>query len=304
MRRLPSLLLALLAALALSAAPAHAATPPDAVQLGVSLPADAVQAKPGDHIQLAFAVANAGDNPLRVRLAQRQVRLGDNGTITMLSVPDPTWAPATTVPSDALTVPAHRSLTIAVPTVVPALSPDVYLVGFEVTTVPLPGNTVHVLTSVGAYVPVDVPGPRDRRLHATLRAPRVVWGAATELHLDVANAGKSSLYFWGDEQGKRIDKAFLPAGHHRTIPVAVHHAMGLGSATSHVFYNRADNQVVEAAVARPRILFLPPTEVLIIAAMVVALLVLGAAFRGRRRRAGTVAAAATTPTSVNGRVWI
>jgi hypothetical protein len=278
------------------AAPAGAAPTDAGVRLGVALPADAIPAQPGAHVQLGFAVTNGSDDPLAVRVTQRQLALGDNGAVTLQAAPDPVWAPGMTVPEAPVTVPAHGSARVTVPTVVPDLPPDVYLVGFQVTSLPTADARVQILSSVGAYVPVDIPGPRDRRLTAHIAAPGFVWGGAAHTQLDIVNAGRSSLYFWGEDGRMRMDRTFLPSGHRRTVALDLRHPVGLAHAHPRVFYNGADNQVVQVDVTSRRMLFLPPKQAVAAGGALVAVAVAECVRRRRKRRVGSrVAARAAAP---------
>jgi hypothetical protein len=177
-------------------------------------------------------------------------------------------------------IPADGYQTLSIPLVMPQLAPDTYLVGLLVTPLNDQPN-VRVVSAIGSYATIDVPGPRDRHLTATLHTPGIVWGASHKITLVATNTGRSSLWFWGEHGAQRIPRLLVPAGHHRTLSLAAHAAFGLGIKHVRVrlFYNRSDAQVVQLTAQRT-ILFVHPGY----GAAAVALIVLAIAAVLRLRR--------------------
>lgn len=280
-------LLALAAAVLLPAAPAVAQ---GTGAVGVSVPTDPVQARPGERVQLPLRITNPSDQRLQVRVEQRALTVGSEGRVELLDGPDPRWRSQLVLPLEPLDIPAQGYRDLALPLDTPHLAPDTYLVGILVTPlVADPG--VRVVNAVGAYIPVDVPGPRDRRLHATLATPSVVWGGTADVAVAVRNTGASSLYFWGEHGRTRIEKMLLPTQQHRTIPVSIHQRFGIGRQRLSVrlYYNRTDAQVSQITLTRT-VIFVHPAYPAVAAGLLAAAL----ARRLRRRQPRPVLATAAT----------
>lgn len=231
---------------------------PGPVGLGVSVAADPIPAEPGHQVPLALRISNPSGTPVSVEIAQRALALGDNGRMTILDHPDPKWAPYIRMPNAPVMIPAQGFRDLSMPLDVPLVAPDSYLIGFLVTPTAT-GVGVHVLTSAGAYVAIDVPGPRDRRLSAHLVAPGVVWGRLARAKLAVVNVGASSTWFWGEDATQRLPKTFLPAGRQRSVPLSIRARLGLGveHVRARIFYHRSDAQVIEID-TRHTVVFIDP----------------------------------------------
>ncbi len=241
-----------------------------AMVFNVSTPAEPVQGAPGHQVVLPLRITNPGTHAIAVEIRQRALDLGDNGQVSVLDHADSTWGSHVQVPADPVTIPAggYRQLDLRLR--VPSVAPDTYLVGFLIT--PLgSGDGVRVVTAIGTYVLVDVPGPRDRRLDLALHAPTLSWSNTAVGDAVASNVGRSSLWYWGQQGDQRLPRAFLPAHRFRTITVVADSAMGLGVARLHLqlFYNCTDRQVCERDVARSVLLIHPAYPVATLALMFV-----------------------------------
>jgi hypothetical protein len=265
-RLLTVVLLAGAAAL-VPAAPAPAQTAQAGTALGVSVPPDPVRAVPGERAEFPLRVTNPSARPVSVRFQQRALALGDNGRVEFLDGPDPRWASHLGLPAEPAEIPAGGYREFAFPLDTPRLAPDTYLVGVLVSpVVTAPG--VQVVSAAGAFVAVDLPGPRDRRLQAALHAPGLVWAAAADVSLTV--------------------RSFLPSGKERSRPVSVSQRFGLGvqRVSVRIFYNRSDAEVAQAVVTRS-VVFVHPAYP---AAAAVLLVAVPLAWRLRRRHRRLLAA--------------
>jgi hypothetical protein len=279
-RRLLTVVLLAGAAALVPAAPAPAQTAPAGTALGVSVPPDPVRAVPGERAEFPLRVTNPSRRPVSVRFQQRALALGDNGRVEFLDGPDPRWASHLGLPAEPVEIPAGGYREFAFPLDTPRLAPDTYLVGVLVSpVVTAPG--VQVVSAAGAFVAVDLPGLRDRRLEATLRAPGLVWGAAADVSLTVRNTGDGALYFWGEHGRTRYERSFLPSGTDRSRPVSVSRRFGRGveRVSVRIFDNRSDAEVAQAIVTRS-VVFVHPAYPVAVAVLLVAVPL---AWRLRRR---------------------
>jgi hypothetical protein len=279
---------------------ASAAAPP-ASDVTVSTPADPITGVPGQTVALPVLIANNTAEPVYFTIAQRAMRLGDEGAVRMLDTPDPVWSGLQLPTADLLlTAGEYRRFQFRLR--IPEIGPDTYLVGIVVTPRPArpsPGQ-VQIVGAVGGLFTIDVPGPRDRRLRAALELRRVVLDGSAEGRVRVTNVGRSSLYFWADHgvevspggsagSPERISRTFLPSGHNRSFPVGVSAPFGIGRARvlSNVYHNGADNQVLEDTVTGDVWLVHPayPTAVLVLLLGLGALLAVRLAHRHIAARA-------------------
>ncbi|MFN8035852.1 MAG: hypothetical protein U0V73_07960 [Acidimicrobiia bacterium] len=210
--------------------------------LAVSVPPDPVTFDQDGHATVHLRVSDPGGSDVPVTFQQRALELGDNGTVHTLTDVDPRWGPHVELPKGEFVIPAqgYQEFDVKV-TKPPDLAPDVYLVGFVVTPRPAPSGSVQAINQIGSYFTVDVPGPRDWRIEATLALPTFKLGGEVDGKVVVRNVGRSSLRFWGDvterffpfgsPKQQRIEKLFLPSGKWRSIPVSAAPRWGIGIVT-------------------------------------------------------------------------
>ena len=260
--------------------------------IGVSVPADPIPAIPGRWVALPLRVTNPGATPVAVHIEQRALELGDNGRISVLTGPDPSWAPQLQVPPGPVDVPAQGYAEVSLNLRVPNLAPDTYLVGFLVTPM-VPQSGIQVVNAIGTYFAVDIPGPRDRRIAASLHAPAFVWGNSAQATVTVSNIGHSSVSFWGEAGSQRVLKTFLPSAHHRSVTVATSSHFGLGkqTVTVHLFYNGTTDAQVREVTVSGTTWFVAPLYPIVAAGLVLVVLAVVAV---RRRIPRTM----TRPTAV------
>ena len=160
------------------------------------------------------------------------VTLGNNGATAFTGEPDPLWADRTSYPRNAITIPAQHYEDTAIVVHMPAqISPDLYYIGFVVTPVPTASGQVVVINQIGAFLTIDVPGPRVRSLTADLTTRGFNWGPIhinslvvgdhVDGKLTVDNTGASSVLFFGENDvtskpfsgppiQQRISRSLLP----------------------------------------------------------------------------------------------
>ena len=160
------------------------------------------------------------------------VTLGNNGTTAFTGVPDPLWASRTSYPRGDISILGQHYVDLSITVHMPAqISPDLYYIGFLVTPVPTATGQVVVINQIGAFLTVDVPGPRVRSLAADLTTDGFNWGpihlgwlvlgAQVTGKLTVENTGASSVLFFGENDAtsapisgspsqQRISRSLLP----------------------------------------------------------------------------------------------
>ena len=198
-------------------------------------------------------------------------------------------------PAGVLTIPSRgyldTALTVRMPT---QISPDLYFIGFLVTPEATGAGNVKVVNRIGAFVTIDVPGPRARELRATLAGSGLVFGSQTRDRLRVWNSGQAAVRFWGEADStsspgggsahqERLDKALLPIGRTRFFTVSGSPAWLVGFVTMkvHVVYPDNTEASTKELVVSKRALVVNPL------ALVAAFLVvvnLGGTWWVRRRR--------------------
>jgi hypothetical protein len=116
-------------------------------------------------------------------------------------------------------------------------------IGFLVSPVPQVSGQVVVINQIGAFLTIDVPGPRVRALSADLSTIGFNWGPIhintlvigdrVDGKLKVHNIGPSSVLFYGENDvtsapisgapsQQRIRRSLLPIGRSRWFAVAAH----------------------------------------------------------------------------------
>jgi hypothetical protein len=226
-----------IAPLSALAASSPAAGPSIARSIAVSVPADPVSLTPGQIAAVPIRVLNPGSSSVTVTVRGVGVALGDDGTTSFTGKPDALWAARTTFPAGDITIAAQHYVDLSVTVEMPAtISPDLYYIGFLVTPVATVSGDVEVINQIGAFLTINVPGPRVRALSAELTSTGFNWGP---IHIDnlvignrvdgrltVSNTGASSVVFYGENDvtsspvsgsptQQRIGRSLLPIGRSR-----------------------------------------------------------------------------------------
>jgi hypothetical protein len=295
MERIPRLLALLCAvALCIGGASGAVAAGPDTESgphpIGVSVPPEPVSVEPGLPSVVTVRVLNPGTAPVTVAPSPAYVQLGDDGAVTVTANPDPLWQGRADFPPGWhgwFVVPANGFLDIPLTVRVPAqLSPDLYFVGFFVTPLATGTGSIQVVNRVGSYVTLDVPGPRDLELSASLGGSAFVLGTQSEKTVRVRNVGGAVVQFWaendttsslggGTPYQQRFDKSLLPFGHERSFTVVGKPAWPIDLVTTkvHVFYPGVTADSTKEVVLTKRMLVvnpLVPAALLVLAAAAVA----------------------------------
>ncbi len=226
-------------------APAHAGNN----GITVSLPPAAIRAEPGVVAQIPLRVSNNNvDFAVRFSIVQRALSLGDDGRIEVLAEPDPAFA-TLSLPADEQTLDPGTYRDYVFDFTVPPLAPDMYLIGLLVTIHNEQWGAVTVQGQVATFATLDVPGVRDRRLHAELHLPGFRLGTSASGQAVLSNIGGASFQTWGEIDAgggipERIPKTFLAAGHQRSLDVSTSAKWGIGrkDVTISVYHNITDSQ--------------------------------------------------------------
>ena len=208
---------------------------------------------PGETAAIPIRVLNPGTSPVTVTVRSEGITLGDNGTTAFSGRPDPLWAGHTTFPPGDITIPAQHFVDLSVVVHMPTqIDPDLYYIGFLVSPIPTVSGEVVVINQIGAFLTIDVPGPRVRALSADLTTTGFNWGP---IHIDalvvgdqvdgrltVRNIGASSVLFFGENDvtsapirgspfQQRISRSLLPIGRSRWFAVAARPAFPIDLVT-------------------------------------------------------------------------
>jgi hypothetical protein len=286
-----------LAVVALAALPALAttATPGGGLRsLAVSVPPDPVPVAAGARVRTAIRVVNPGTRPVTVVVRGHGATLGDDGKITMASG-DPGWQGRQRFPVNPLTVPARGYVDVPVAIRVPKrVAPDLYFVGFLVTPLATGAGNVHVVNQIGSFLTVDVPGPRERELQASLHVPGVTLGGRASGILQVANIGRAAVRFWGENDSSaspggaplqhRLDPSLVPVGRSRSFVVTGSAAWPVSMVTLsvHIVYPGRTEAATREIVLTRRVLVIQPWVVLAAFGVTIAVPLL-LIYRRRRR---------------------
>jgi hypothetical protein len=304
-------LLALLLGVALSVGTASIAVTAPLPQSGprplaVSVPPEPMAVVLGAASVVNVRVLNPGTEPVSVTVTGGAVQLGDDGAATVSADPDPQWQGLVDFPPGPLTIPAAGYVDAPLTVRVPAeLSPDLYFVGFLVTPLATGVGNLKVINQIGSFVTLDVPGPRDRELTASLSGSHFALGWQGEKTLRVSNVGHAAVRFWGENDTtsfpgggtlhqQRIEKLLLPVGHERSFTVTGKPAWPIGIVTMkvHVLYPGRTEDSTQEVVLTKRVLVINPI------ALAAVLISVGVAIafwiRRRRRRRGRAAAGPPT----------
>jgi len=303
--------------LALSIVPAGAATPdafraapspadtgqPDAPprSLAVSIPSEPVQLPPGGTTTIPLRVINPGDRPVTVTITGRQLHFEDNGHLRIGTTADPKWNDRVEYPQGPQVVPARGFINAPVTVHMPdTAAPDLYFIGFLVTPATVGDQRVQVVNQIGSYLTIDVPGPRERKLTASIDLPVSLHIPGFHIGNDlrgeviVSNIGRSAVRYWGEVQTnpspggtpaqKRIDKTLLPTGLHRSHALVAQPAWPIGfiDTTVHIVYPGTTEASSKEVVLHQRTLVVSPS--ILIAAALLLVATAGYLYRHKRNR--------------------
>jgi hypothetical protein len=243
---------ALAVAVALTFVAAAASLPAaraDSGGITVSISSDPIRAAPGETVHIPLRVSNnEAAQPVHFTIAQRALSLDDEGRINVLEHTDPAFA-ALNVPGDEQTLDPGTYRDYAFELQVPPLAPDMYLIGLLVSVRNETVGAVNLQGEVATFATLDVPGARDRRLHAELHLPGFHLGSSTSGQAVLSNVGGASFNVWGEidaggGQRDRVGKTFLAAGRQRSVPVSTSTKWGVGRkrVTLNVYHNITDSQ--------------------------------------------------------------
>ena len=283
------ILTAFLAALA-TAGTAQAVSDSSPVALSVSTPADSLAGEPGETVTSWIRVGNNGATALPVTISPATIELGDNGATTMSPGVDPRFVNSVTLETAAATVPANDYIEISVSISIPtSLIPDIYLLGFLVTPAPGAGS-VQVINQIGAFISIELPGSRDRRIEAAFdNAPHFVLSDSPTLTVRVDNVGESALEFTSETTidgfgtatpgNIRVEPKLLPSGTSRDVEITWVAELGIGVFDVHtrLVHNLTQSETTgvelehKIVVVSPIVLTVMVTILLILAAGVVLL---------------------------------
>jgi hypothetical protein len=251
-------------------------------------------------------VLNPGSSPVTVTVKAQEITLGDNGTSAFTGKPDPLWAGRTVFPPGDITIAAQHfvdlSATVHMPT---QIGSDLYYIGFLVTPVPAMRGGVVVINQIGAFLTINVPGPRIRALSADLsttgfqggpiRIDTLVIGDHVDGKLTVRNIGPSSALFYGENDvtsapisgspsQQRISRSLLPIGRSRWFAVAAQPAFPIDLVTMSdiVTYPDRSGTGTLQIVRTKTVLVINPWVIVVVCALLVVLV--GWRLRARHRR--------------------
>ena len=285
-------------------AAALAATGPAPRGLAVSVPPEPAPAPKGETQRIPIRVVNPGNQPVSATISQRQIRLGDNGEVTVGTGADPVWGSRVTFTPSTVTLPARAYADVVISVQVPAdIGSDLHFVGFLVSPVASAPGQVAVINQIGSFVTLDVPGPRQARLRVALQIPGFHLGRQAEGTVQVANAGHSSVRFWGETDitswpggsvpdQQRIDSSLAPVGTRRSLVVTARPAWPIGfvRVRGQIVWPTADQSSTKQVVYEGRVLVVAPWVVVAAAAVLLAVVLLAVVRLRRRRRTATVPA--------------
>jgi hypothetical protein len=208
---------------------------------------------PGETAAIPIRVVNPGASPVTVTVKSEGINLGDNGTTAFTGRSDPLWAGRMAFPPGNIAIPAQHFVDLSVTVHMPTqIGPDLYYIGFLVSPVPTVSGEVVVINQIGAFLTIDVPGPRVRALSADLNTTGFNWGPIhintlvvgdhVDGKLTVRNIGSSSVLFFGENDvtsapingspaQQRIRRSLLPIGRSRWFAVGAQPAFPIDLVT-------------------------------------------------------------------------
>ncbi len=209
--------------------------------LAVSVPSDPVTLGSGENAKIQIRIVDPGSTPVTVTVRGEGIDLGDDGTVHFTGEPDPKWQGKVDFPPGDLMVPAMGFVNVPITVRMPAsIPPDLYYIGFVVRPVVM-ATGITVVNQIGAFITIDVPGPRVRNLSGELKVPAaalsvsgfntsLVIGNQVTADLTVRNIGQAAVLFWGETAAnafgdstvtpRRIDKSLLPIGRQRSLRIS------------------------------------------------------------------------------------
>jgi DNA polymerase III delta prime subunit len=222
--------------------------------------------------------------------ADRLTEQAANALLKAVEEPPPRTVFLLCAPS---THPDDVPLTIRVPA---RLSPDLYFIGFLVTPIPTSSGSLEVINQIGSFVTVDVPGPRVRRLKASLHVPSLALSGRARGTVRIANIGRAAVRFWGEEdtkalpggsgQQQRFDPSLLPAGRYRYLDVSAKPPwpIGMVTMTVHLIYPGRTEATTKELTVSKRVLVINPIVVIALASLLLLLFGVFVVWWRRRRR--------------------
>ncbi len=276
--------------------------------IAVSVPSVPTEVRPGETSKIRVRVVNPGSPSVTVTVTGRGLEFGDDGKVNVTAAPDPQWAGRIDFPARDITVPAGSFddvfLTVRMPM---HIAPDLYFIGFVVSPVPSALGKVVLINQIGAFVTIDVPGPRDRTLSAQLHVPgfrlgpiqlsSVTVGSQTAGEVRVHNVGTAQVQFWGWNETRasfgrgahqqRIDKLLLPTGRARSFAITGKPAWPIDFVAMKVYliYPDKTETATKQIVLTKRVLVVNPWVLVAIGALTV----LAASWLRRRHKRNKIA---------------
>jgi hypothetical protein len=303
LRAVPTLVLvlALGSATAVMAAPSQPPRP-----LAVSVPPEPTKAPKGATARIPIRVLNPGTQPVTVTISPRQVLLLNNGQVSMGANADPQWEGRVQFAPATATIEPQQFIDVTVTVDVPAtITSDLHFIGFLVSPVATAQGQVTVINQIGSFVTLDVPGPRVALIRVTLRIPGFTFGSQATGSLEIANVGKSSVRFWGENNTtswpgststqQRFEKSLVPTGTTRSLTVNAKPAWPVGFVTIRgqiIYPSTAESATTEIQFSK-RVLVIDPRAIAVIA--IVLFLVFLQWWLRRRRRTPSASPTAPTP---------
>jgi hypothetical protein len=274
--------------------------------IAVSVPPDPVTLTPGETAAIPIRVLNPGESPVTVTVKSEGINLGDNGTTAFTGKSDPLWAGRAAFPPGDISIPAQHFVDLTVIVHMPTqIGPDLYYIGFLVSPVPTVSGEVVVINQIGAFLTIDVPGPRVRALSADLTTIGFNWGPIhintlvvgdhVDGRLTVRNIGSSSVLFFGENDvtsapisgsasQQRVRRSLLPIGRSRWFAVTAQPAfpIDLVTMTDIVAYPDRTGTGTLQIVRTKTVLVISPWVIAVVCALLV--LLSGWRLRARHRR--------------------
>jgi hypothetical protein len=266
---------------------------------------------------IPIRVLNPGASPVTVTVKSEGINLGDNGTTAFTGKSDALWAGRTAFPPGDIHILAQHFVDLSVVVHMPTqIDPDLYYIGFVVTPVPTVSGEVVVINQIGAFLTIDVPGPRVRALSAELTTTGFNWGPIhintlvvgdhVDGRLTVRNIGASSVLFFGENDvtsapisgspsQQRISRSLLPIRRSRWFAVAAQPAfpIDLVTMTETVSFPDRTGTGTLAVVRTKTILVISPWVIVVICGLLAAFAGWRLRVRYRRRMERRRAARAT-----------
>jgi hypothetical protein len=238
--------------------------------ISVTFPSAPIPIRPGSRTDFQLKVRNDSMHALAVTVVERSVRLENNGHAVLGIAPDSTFGERTSVTPARFFLAAGQERRVRIKVQVPSrLAPNDYFVGFLVSPV-VTGGQVRVLNDVGAFVILDVPGPRHQKLTATfVGLPSLSFSNGVSASIRVRSVGAADADFTSTIEVSgfvtphprvvELPPYLAPPGTDRTIPVHFSSWLGLGWYTVHAtfVYNATNRRTAEAVIAKTVIVVSP-----------------------------------------------